>query len=64
MAFITEEEMEKEDREREEWALGEYASDPCPKCGRRRLCRCDNGCHRCEKCNWSPELNSYAPFSD
>jgi ribosomal protein L37AE/L43A len=43
----------------EEWALGDYVHEPCPNCGRARLCECDNGKHRCEKCNWSPELNDY-----
>ena len=42
----------KEDVERAEWALGEYISTPCPNCSRIRLCKCDNGKHRCEKCNW------------
>ena len=55
---------QKEDRERAEWALGDYANGEtgCPHCGRMRLCQCPNGKHRCEKCNWSPELNGYAPF--
>lgn len=57
---------EKEDRERAEWALGEYdnGDDGCPHCGRHRLCLCQNGKHRCEKCNWCPELNDYAPVND
>ena len=57
---------EKEDRERAEWALGEYDNGDagCPHCGRHRLCMCPNGKRRCEKCNWCPELNDYAPFSE
>jgi hypothetical protein len=55
---------EKEDRERAEWALGDYDNDGCPHCGRHRLCLCPNGKHRCEKCNWCPELNHYAPVND
>lgn len=57
---------EKEDRERAEWALGDYDNGEhgCPHCGRARLCLCPNGKHRCEKCNWSPELNDYVPFND
>lgn len=53
----------KDELERAEWALGEYANGDtgCSHCGRMRLCRCPNGKHRCEKCNWSPELNDYAP---
>lgn len=60
----------KEDAEREAWALGPYANDAmgndvgCPHCGRMRLCLCSNGKHRCEKCNWCPELDDYAPFLD
>lgn len=56
---------EKEDRERAEWALGEYDNGDagCPHCGRHRLCMCPNGKHRCEKCNWCPELNDYAPVN-
>ena len=57
---------EQEDKERAEWALGDYdnGEDGCPHCKRMRLCKCDNGMHRCEKCNWCPELNGYAPYSD
>jgi hypothetical protein len=64
------EQQDKEDRERAEWALGDYANDAmgngvgCPNCGRMRLCVCPNGKHRCEKCNWCPELQGYAPFFD
>ena len=47
----------------EEWGLGDYdnGENGCPNCGRFRLCICPNGNHRCEKCNWSPELKGYAP---
>ena len=57
---------EQEDKERAEWALGDYdnGDDGCPHCKRMRLCKCENGMHRCEKCNWCPELNGYAPYSD
>ena len=57
---------EKEERERAEWALGPYDNDDtgCKNCGRYRVCLCPNGKHRCEKCNWSPELNDYAPVND
>lgn len=50
----------------DEWALGEYENGDigCPRCGRMRLCKCPNGKHRCEKCNWSPELNGFAPSSE
>jgi len=46
-----------------EWALGDYdnGENGCPNCGGCRLCKCDNGMHRCEKCNWVRELNDYAP---
>ncbi len=45
------------------WALGEYVNGEtgCLHCGRNRLCICANGMHRCEKCNWCPELSDYAP---
>ncbi len=65
-AFTTPEEI----AEREAWRLGEYQGvtadeeNQCPHCGRFRLCICPNGMHRCEKCNWSPELNNYAPVLD
>ena len=51
--------------EHKAWALGDYANGDtgCPHCGRMRLCICANGKHRCEKCNWSPELNDYAPVN-
>lgn len=45
---------------REAWSLCEYVGE-CPNCGRERLCLCPNGKHRCEKCNWCPELNAHAP---
>lgn len=51
----------EEDALHQQWRLGEYVGTPCPNCGRARLCACDNGMHRCEKCNWCPELNDYAP---
>lgn len=54
--------QEKEDHERSEWSLGDYDEHTCPNCGRQRLCWCPNGKRCCEKCNWSPELNDYAPF--
>jgi len=43
-----------------QWALGDYCGE-CPNCGRHRLCHCDNGKRRCEKCNWVPEDNDYCP---
>jgi len=43
------------------WRLGDYVVSNCSHCGRARLCICDNGMHRCEKCNWCPELSEYAP---
>lgn len=51
---------------RAEWALGDYdnGDDGCPNCGRSRLCVCPNGKHRCEKCNWCPELGDYAPVDN
>jgi hypothetical protein len=57
---------DKEQALQDEWRLGEYdnGKDGCTHCGRARLCLCGNGKHRCEKCNWSPELNSYAPICD
>jgi ribosomal protein L37AE/L43A len=42
-----------------EWELMDYVAEPCPNCGRERLCECENGMHRCEKCNWCPELGEY-----
>lgn len=52
------------DYDRAEWQLGDYVKEPCPYCGRVRLCECTNGKHRCEKCNWSPEINDFAPVWD
>jgi len=51
----------QQDAREEAWALGQYANPPdgCPNCGRYRVCICANGMHRCEKCNWVPELNEY-----
>lgn len=50
---------EKDETARSEWALGNYVAEPCPNCGRQRLCKCANGKHRCEKCNWVPEYSEY-----
>lgn len=57
---------EKEHPERAGWVPGEYDNGEtgCPHCGRFRLCICPNGMHRCEKCDWCPELNDYAPNYD
>lgn len=54
---------DQEEREILEWSLGEYDNGEtgCPNCVRHRLCICTNGMHRCEKCNYSPELSGYAP---
>jgi len=64
MSILNSEQEEKYQEEQNAWALGDYdnGENGCPHCGRFRLCICQNGKHRCEKCNWSPELNSYAPI--
>ena len=43
------------------WRLGGYENleNGCEKCGRSRVCKCPNGKHRCEKCNWCPEEKRY-----
>ena len=43
------------------WSLGEYDNSEkgCVNCGRHRVCKCPNGKHRCEKCNWCPEDSKY-----
>ena len=52
----------KEEAElRAAWSLGDYISSDCENCGRQRVCKCPNGKHRCEKCNWVPEDKAYAP---
>ena len=58
------EEQERERVEREAWDFGDYEPFPCPNCSRMRLCKCPNGKHRCEKCNWCPEDQFYAPISN
>lgn len=55
--------QEREEAEIAAWELGEYVSDPCPNCNRHRLCTCENGKHRCDKCNWVPEDNGYCPLA-
>ena len=47
-----------------QWALGDYEPYDCANCGRQRVCKCPNGKHRCEKCNWVPEDRAYAPVSN
>lgn len=51
-----EEDQKKEEENRAAWQLGEYVNNDCPNCGRHRLCICPNGKHRCEKCNWCPNI--------
>ncbi len=41
-----------------------YVSDPCPHCNRIRLEKYENGKHRCEKCEWSPEEDNYVFYED
>jgi len=53
----------EEAQERAAWSLGDYSGTPCENCGRQRVCKCPNGKHRCEKCNWVPEDRAYAPAS-
>ncbi|HGP1655977.1 TPA: hypothetical protein ACLGL9_000723 [Salmonella enterica] len=55
---------DEEEQLMQEWSLGDYdnGENGCLHCGRHRLCICQNGKHRCEKCNWSPELNDYVPI--
>jgi hypothetical protein len=55
---------EREEACNKEWELGDYLPEECPNCKRQRLCKCDNGKSRCEKCNWCPELNQYAPVNN
>lgn len=56
-------ELDPDDAHRAAWALGPYDNGDtgCPNCGRRRLCLCPNGKHRCEKCDWCPEDGAYVP---
>lgn len=49
----------EEEARRAAWLLGEYTDAPCENCQRFRVCKCDNGKHRCEKCNWCPEEKRY-----
>lgn len=51
--------LDEKDRRRAEWLLGEYNGEDCENCGRQRVCKCPNGKHRCEKCNWCPEEKRY-----
>lgn len=50
---------------RDKWGkcLG-YVSEPCPNCNRIRLEKYENGKHRCEKCEWSPEENNYVDWRE
>lgn len=40
---------------------GFYTGAACANCNRVRVYLCANGKHRCEKCNWVPEMNAYGP---
>jgi hypothetical protein len=63
MISLLQESQDKEDRLNKEWALGAYIGE-CPKCHRDRLCACDNGKSRCEKCNWVPEDDGYCEVTN
>ena len=41
-----------------------YSGEPCPKCGRVRLERYEDGHDVCEKCMWSPQENRYVTDED
>ena len=53
--------QKEDEKKKREWQLGDYVGE-CPNCGRQRLCECTNGKHRCEKCNWCPELEEYIDY--
>lgn len=57
---------DEDQMKREIWELLDYdnGESGCPMCGRYRLCICKNGNHRCEKCNWCPEICGYATVTD
>jgi len=57
---------EEEEAQYQAWTMGEYANgeNGCERCGRMRVTLCRNGMHRCEKCNWCPELNDFAPVNN
>jgi len=42
-----------------QWDTGDYVEQHCSNCGRQRVRKCDNGKHRCDKCNWVIEDNGY-----
>lgn len=54
-----EKQWKEEEARRALWKLGEYTGDACEQCNRVRVCKCDNGKRRCEKCNWCPEEKRY-----
>lgn len=55
--------QEAEQKEIDDWWMGDYENPKggCPNCGRSRICKCTNGKHRCEKCNWVIEDKKYCP---
>jgi len=55
--------QEQEQADYKAYALGEYTHERCPNCRRLRLCKCPNGKHRCEKCDWIPEEGRRYPQS-
>lgn len=63
LSKLIEESDTKEKTLQEECGLGEYVEVTCPNCKRMRLCECDNGKHRCEKCNWIPEDKTYCEIN-
>ena len=51
--------LSEEDYSETPWDMGNYVDLLCPNCGRQRVCLCDNGKHRCDKCNWVIEDEEY-----
>lgn len=44
--------------------LEDISQSECIACGRNRISLCDNGKHRCEKCDFCPEENRIIEDSD
>lgn len=54
------------EKELQDWLIGDYDNpeNGCENCGRYRVLLCGNDKHRCEKCNWCPELKKYVDEVD
>ncbi|WP_194723940.1 hypothetical protein [Noviherbaspirillum malthae] len=59
--LVTEDQLADEQKQASWKPVSSDYTGQCPQCARPRMLLCANGKHVCEKCQWCPEDNAYAP---